>query len=56
MKKMILMAILFCAACCFSSCGIISMIFRAGVWVGVLLVVLIIAVVLFLVNRGSDKH
>jgi hypothetical protein len=56
MKKMILMALIFCTVCCISGCAAIGMIFKAGVWVGVLLVVLIIALVLFLVNRGLDKN
>jgi hypothetical protein len=56
MKKKILMTFLFYATCCFSGCAAIGMIFKAGVWVGVFIVVAIIALVLFLVNKGSDKN
>ena len=41
--------------CCFSSCQAIGDIFKAGVWVGVLVVVAVIAVIIWLVTRGSGK-
>ena len=39
----------------FDSCAVIGGIFKAGVWVGVLIVVGIIALVLFLVSKASGK-
>lgn len=39
----------------FSSCAAIGGIFKAGVWVGVIIVVAIIALIIFLVTRGSGK-
>ena len=39
-----------------SSCQAIGAIFKAGVWVGILLVVGIIALIIFLVTRGSNKN
>jgi hypothetical protein len=39
----------------FSSCAIAGGIFKAGVWVGVLAVILIIGLIIFLVTRGSNK-
>lgn len=39
-----------------SSCQIIGGIFKAGVWVGVLLVVGIISLIIYLVTRGSNKN
>jgi len=39
----------------FSSCAVIGVIFKAGVWVGVLIVVAIIALILFVISRGSNK-
>jgi len=38
-----------------SSCSLIGGIFKAGVWVGVLLVVGILALVIYLVTRGSSN-
>jgi hypothetical protein len=38
-----------------SGCAVIGDIFKAGVWVGVLVVVGIIALVLYLITRGSNK-
>jgi len=38
-----------------SSCAIVGGIFKAGVWTGILIVVFIIGVILWLVNRNSGK-
>ena len=40
------------AICSLSSCEIIGGIFKAGVWVGVLIVVAILALVFWLVSRS----
>lgn len=37
-----------------SSCAAIGGIFKAGVWVGVFLVVIVVAIILWLVNRGRS--
>lgn len=37
-----------------SSCQVIGGIFKAGVWVGILVVVLIVGVILWLVGRGRS--
>ncbi len=39
----------------FSSCAVIGGIFKAGVWVGVLVVVGVVALILWLISRGSNK-
>jgi hypothetical protein len=39
----------------FSSCAAIGGIFKAGVWVGILLVVLVVAVIIWLFSRGSKS-
>ncbi|MEJ0101523.1 MAG: phosphatidate cytidylyltransferase [Bacteroidota bacterium] len=39
-----------------SSCAIAGGIFKAGVWVGILVVVGIIGLIIFLVTRGSNKN
>ena len=36
-------------------CAVVGGIFKAGVWVGVLAVVLVVGLILFLVSRGSGK-
>ena len=38
--------------CSLSSCEVIEGIFKAGVWVGVLIVVAIIALIFWLISRG----
>jgi hypothetical protein len=35
-----------------SSCEVIGGIFKAGIWVGILLVVLVVGVILWLVGKG----
>lgn len=37
------------------SCAVIGGIFKAGVWVGVLLVLVVIGVIIWLVTRSSGK-
>jgi hypothetical protein len=39
-----------------SSCQVIGGIFKAGVWVGVILVVGIIGLVLYLISKFSNKN
>lgn len=36
-------------------CAVVGGIFKAGVWVGVLAVVIVVGLILFLVSRGSGK-
>jgi hypothetical protein len=36
----------------FSSCEVVGGIFKAGIWVGILLVVLVVGLILWLVGRG----
>ena len=43
---------LFMALTFLSSCEVIGGIFKAGVWVGVIVVVAVIALILWLVSRG----
>jgi hypothetical protein len=39
----------------FSSCAVVGGIFKAGVWVGVLMVVAVIGLIVFIAGRGSKK-
>lgn len=52
MSRSISFLTLFFALSLLSSCEAIGGIFKAGVWVGILIVVLVIALILFLVTRG----
>lgn len=49
-------ALLIVAVLCFQSCAVIGGIFKAGVWVGVIAVILVILLIVFLVSRGSGKR
>lgn len=37
-----------------SSCTVVGGIFKAGVWVGVLIVVFVLAIIIWLVTRGGS--
>jgi hypothetical protein len=39
-----------------SSCQAIGDIFKAGVWVGVLIVLGVLALIIYLITRGSGKN
>lgn len=53
MRNNVIIATLFLAASLlFSSCQAIGDVFKAGMWVGVIVVVLIIALVLWLIGRA----
>ena len=55
MKKIIYVFLLF-AFFLLTSCQVIGDIFKAGVWVGVLIVVGVISLIIYLVTRGSNKN
>lgn len=52
MKAMYFASILFLLTLSLSSCEVIGGIFKAGVWVGVLIVVAVLALIFWLVSRG----
>ena len=52
MKKLTLNLGLFALVSSFSSCEMVGDIFSAGMWVGVLIVVAVIALIIWLVGRG----
>jgi hypothetical protein len=55
MKQYSLFGLLILAtALTLSSCQVVGGIFKAGVWVGILLVVLVVGVILWLVGRGRS--
>jgi hypothetical protein len=38
-----------------SSCAVVGGIFKAGVWVGALLIIAVVALVIFIINKSSSK-
>ncbi|MFB6457040.1 phosphatidate cytidylyltransferase [Chitinophaga sp. Hz27] len=39
-----------------SSCAVIGGIFKAGVWVGIIIVAIVIALIVWLISRGSGNN
>ena len=37
-------------------CAVAGGIFKAGIWVGVLIVAAVVGLILFLINKGSNKN
>ncbi len=54
--KNLIYPVLFLAMASLSGCELIGDIFKAGVWVGVLIVVGIIALIVFLVSKLTGKR
>ena len=54
MKNFILFFLLFMTTM-LSSCEVIGGIFKAGVWVGVLAVVVVVGLIIYLFTRGGKK-
>ncbi len=50
-----LMAFLFAAITTLSSCEAIGGIFKAGIWVGVFVVVLVVGIILWIVSKARNK-
>lgn len=50
-----MMAILLVMAISFSSCQAIESIFKAGVWVGVIVVVVVVAIIFWLISKAGKK-
>lgn len=55
MKKIISFLTLILMLFLLGSCAVIGGIFKAGVWVGVLIVLVVIGVIIWLVTRSSGK-
>jgi hypothetical protein len=55
MKKMLALLFLVLLMFLLDGCEVIGGIFKAGVWVGVLLVLVVIGVIVWLVTRGAGK-
>jgi hypothetical protein len=51
LSKLLLLCALLVVAAASTGCEIIGDIFQAGVWVGVILVVIVLALIMFLVSR-----
>lgn len=55
MQKLKLFLLLPLLSLCFSSCAVIGGIFKAGVWVGVTAVVLVVGLIIYFISRGTRK-
>lgn len=55
MKKILPFLPLILMMCLLDSCAVIGGIFKAGVWVGVLIVLVVIGFIIWLVTRNSGK-
>jgi hypothetical protein len=55
MKKYTYLPVLFLLAISFSSCEVIGGIFKAGVWTGIIAVVLVVALIIWLISRATKK-
>lgn len=55
MKKILPFIPLVLTICLLSSCAVVGGIFKAGVWVGVLIVILVIGFIIWLVTRKSGN-
>jgi hypothetical protein len=55
MKQTILSALIACFLLSAQGCAVVGGIFKAGVWVGVLAVVLIVGIIIFIISKASQK-
>jgi len=51
-SRLLLLAVLLAACGSASGCEIVGGIFKAGLWAGVIMVVLVLAIVMFIVNKA----
>ena len=55
MKKSLMYSLLAMSIVLMNSCTVIGDIFKAGAWVGIIAVVVVIAVIVFVINMFSKK-
>jgi len=55
MKKLSIVSLMALLVTTWSSCQVVEGIFKAGVWVGILIVVGIIALIVFIVSKATRK-
>ncbi|RAJ82313.1 hypothetical protein CLV59_104539 [Chitinophaga dinghuensis] len=48
-------SMLVCCLLTLSGCQIIGAIFKAGVWVGILIVVVVVALIIWLISKGMNR-
>ena len=56
MKKYSLLSLLFVIAVAFSSCQAIGDIFKAGMWSGIIIVVVIVALIIWIFSRMGGRR
>jgi hypothetical protein len=55
MKKFISAILLLLTLFSISSCAVIGGIFKAGVWVGALIIIFVVVVILLIISKSSKK-
>ena len=55
MKKSLMYSLLAMSIVMMNSCSVVGGIFKAGAWVGIIAVVVVIAVIVFVINMFSKK-
>jgi hypothetical protein len=55
MKKYLVFLLIFLIPVLFSGCAVVGGIFKAGVWVGILAVAVVIAIIIFIIRGISKK-
>ncbi|HEX2787510.1 MAG TPA: phosphatidate cytidylyltransferase [Ignavibacteria bacterium] len=54
MNRLILYTILFLSALCYPGCELIGDIFKAGIWVGIIIVIAIVAVIALIIRMFKN--
>ena len=54
--RLLLAAFLLLAVSILPGCAVVGGIFKAGVWVGVIAVVLIVGIIIWIVSKASNKN
>ena len=55
MKRIAFYSLLCMVCSLLSSCAVVGGIFKAGVWVGILIVVFVIGIIVFIAGKSSKK-
>ncbi len=54
-KSRFVHAFLLMVLCSFQSCAVVGGIFKAGVWVGVLAVIVVLGIIIFIITKTTGK-
>ena len=54
-RSKLINVLLFIALISFQACAVVGGIFKAGVWVGIVAVVLVVLIIVFIINKSSGN-